>query len=271
MDVPLINRLKTKEYFTFSADEGARDIVKDILKTAGLKQNFLLRTANCKDLIAGTSGETRYLLYNSAFMNEIQQKKPWAWIELGVLVHAIGHHLVGHDFQLQDERERKKEELEVDRFTGMMLYKLGGSERECNKYINYLGSIKQSEAYPPFKARMEAVRDGWLSVKNMDIANTTIGDPDNKKNDNGDIPASGDFTGERRYSPSMANFLNARFPFPPPECHTSHEIPVAEFSDCSTLGDVATKIESTLKEKKYPYKFMSVPGGMAIVAQMEQI
>jgi len=70
--------------------------------------------------------------------------------------------------------------------------------------------------------------------------------------------------------PSMVNFLNAGFPFPPPECHTSHELPTGSFSTCNTLGQVSRKISKAFEMQNYPYRFMSVPDGFVMVAQMEQ-
>jgi CarboxypepD_reg-like domain len=70
--------------------------------------------------------------------------------------------------------------------------------------------------------------------------------------------------------PSMLNFLNAKFPFPPPECHTAYEMPRRIFSECKNLGDVEQKISSALDVENYPYRFLSVPNGFAVVTQMEQ-
>ena len=42
--------------------------------------------------------------------------------------------------------------------------------------------------------------------------------------------------------PSMVNFLKAGFPFPPPECHTSFELPASIFVDDGYLGEVSEKL-----------------------------
>ena len=70
--------------------------------------------------------------------------------------------------------------------------------------------------------------------------------------------------------PSMRNFLNAKFPFPPPDCNSEFRIPGYVFSECKNLGDVADKITKALEAKHYPHRFLSVPNGFVIVTQMEQ-
>ena len=76
--------------------------------------------------------------------------------------------------------------------------------------------------------------------------------------------------GSAAADPSMQNFLDAKFPFPPPECHTSYELSDSVFADCKRLGDVSERITTALRKKRYPYQFMSVPNGFVIVTQMEQ-
>jgi len=69
---------------------------------------------------------------------------------------------------------------------------------------------------------------------------------------------------------SMDIFLKAKFPFPPPECHTAYEMPRRVFNNCEKLGDVEQKISDALDAENYPYRFLSVPNGFAAVTQMEQ-
>ena len=71
-------------------------------------------------------------------------------------------------------------------------------------------------------------------------------------------------------APSRSAFYEAKFPWPPPECNTSFEIPRNTFANCSILGDVNQIISNSLSNQNYPFKYMFVPGGFAVITQMEQ-
>ncbi len=71
-------------------------------------------------------------------------------------------------------------------------------------------------------------------------------------------------------APTRSAFYEAKFPWPPPECNTSFEIPRNTFANCSILGEVNQIISNSLSNQNYPFKYMYVPGGFAVVTQMEQ-
>jgi hypothetical protein len=71
--------------------------------------------------------------------------------------------------------------------------------------------------------------------------------------------------------PSWTEFQKAAFPFPPPECYQATKLDrYQSFYDCQTLGDVAKRVGFAFGLKGYPYRFMSVPEGFAVVTQLEQ-
>ncbi|MCB0532529.1 MAG: hypothetical protein KDD14_10060 [Saprospiraceae bacterium] len=71
-------------------------------------------------------------------------------------------------------------------------------------------------------------------------------------------------------SSNLDRFLKANFPFPPPPCFQHLTLPANIFTRCSTFGQVAQNISKALATKKYPFRFMSVPDGFAVVTQIEQ-
>jgi hypothetical protein len=80
----------------------------------------------------------------------------------------------------------------------------------------------------------------------------------------------GDSSGQIGNDKAMETFLKAKFPFPPPECHTAYEIPKSVFENCENLGDIEQTISKALDTEDYPHKILSVPNGFAVVTQMEQ-
>jgi hypothetical protein len=131
-----------------------------------------------------------------------------------------------------------------------------------------LGSIaKENEKSNDVYDEIEIV----TGSSNPGKPNKSGGHGNKKVKNNNNIPNhNADDLVEKNEAPSMIAFENSKFPFPPPECHTAYEMPIRVFSECKILGDVEQKISAALDAENYPYRFLSVPNGFAVVTQMEQ-
>ena len=213
-------------------------------------QNFILNASDCNKAIAIYSKGERYILYNPDFLYNED-----AWCVYGVFTHLILH-FVQKDLSIWPNVDDRKEiELEADRISGVILRSLGASYEEAEICIENFYGNNNNKVYPQTKARKNSFLGYW-SVQWGNMGGLDKIDPTIQKTSSEDQ--------------SMANFLKARFPFPPPECHTSYELPVNTFLDCRSLGDVGDKITKALEAKKYSYRYRSVPDGFAIVTRMEQ-
>jgi len=126
-------------------------------------------------------------------------------------------------------------------------------DNDLNIFMQDLDLVDPNEVVPPRNPNKSNGGQGY-----------DMEDDDGKSDDNYDTPSA-------PYEDSaMKNFLNAKFPFPPPECHTAYEMPGRVFKNCENLGDVEQKISDALDTENYPYRFLSVPNGFAVVTQMEQ-
>ncbi len=212
-----------------------QQLVTEILERGGdLEQNFTLIQANVENVSAVLDGQNRYILWNQDFWENATPL-----MRLTSFAHEIGHHLNEHHFT---EQSRELEEREADIFTGFILGMKNIPPRNIS--IELGATVFVTSAYD----RMQALLQGYaISAKNLEIASLAF------END-----------------PSWDAFQKAEFPFPPPQCYQLAEISPGSFSEAKTLGDVGKKISLAFGQLGYPYRFMSVPDGFAVVTQLEQ-
>jgi hypothetical protein len=227
------------ELYAFSTNVPTMDnIVKNILEMAGgLKRNFYIVQTNVENVSAVIYEGKRYLLWSQDFLENANRIEAY-----GSVAHEIGHHLNGHSLKSE---LKDIEEKEADFFMGFILYKANFSEGEIRDFLSKMPKIEGTSLD---ETRYKTVIEGFKKSETA-IKLKGLGWEDD---------------------PSMASFLKAGFPFPPPECHTSYELPNYIFSNNQTLGDVSRKITKALGANDYPFRYMSVPDGFAIVVQMEQ-
>jgi len=208
----------------------------------GLKQNFVIRQTSVANVSAVVDGEKRYLLWSQDYIAKASTLEAFASV-----AHEVGHLVNKHTLEAENS---KKESAEADLFMGFVLAQ--AQERKYSKIdvIAYFKSnTKASCCSKDSSDRLGNILKGFEKGDNH-ITVKNFGPWDTDEN--------------------LKRFLDADFPFPPPQCHTSHEIPYRAFPNCNNLGQVAEKISTVLSEKNYPNRFMSVPNGFAIVTQMEQ-
>lgn len=175
-----------KEVYTYKPSAEALQIVGQIMNVNVLPQNFIVRSADCSNALATTVGKQRYILYNTSFLENFKKEAKTKWAAYSVLAHEIGHHLSNHDLEETDPRVRKRYELEADKFSGGMLYRMGATLEEAQAGINTFSLGSESGFYPPKRARLEAVAVGWKQAEELAaVAENSVGavsaDSDEKK------------------------------------------------------------------------------------------
>ena len=78
---------------------------------------------------------------------------------MSILAHEIGHHLSGHT--ITKKGSNPNDELEADKYSGFVLYKLGASLSDATYAIRELGSENGSSTHPPKSERIRAISQGW--------------------------------------------------------------------------------------------------------------
>ncbi|MCC6458855.1 MAG: tetratricopeptide repeat protein [Saprospiraceae bacterium] len=156
--------------YTYAASAEARQVVERIMRANVLPQNFVLRAADCQNALATTIGKQRLILYSTSFLEHFKTASQTQWAAYCVLAHEIGHHLSNHDLEQSNPAERKRYELEADRFAGGTLFRLGATLEQAQAGINTFSSETTSTTHPPKRARLEAIAVGWKQAEELHAA-----------------------------------------------------------------------------------------------------
>ena len=153
--------------FSVDSKKEAEDAVASIVRYTGLTQNFLIvENPGIPTAIAYIKDRQRYIAYNPQFMLRVKDRTKSDWGAISVLAHEIGHHLSGntlikHKLNLQDE-------LDADRFSGFILYKMGASLEDAKSVINLVELNSNPETHPPKTQRLIAITLGWLDANKLE-------------------------------------------------------------------------------------------------------
>lgn len=158
------------DYYGFTSNSEAEQVVTDIMDQLGLQTNFIvmacpnLRNAFAVNIDADI-GKIRYIIYDNAFLERIDVKTNTDWAAVSILAHEIGHHLNGHT--LDGIGSRPPKELESDEFSGFALYKLGASLEEAQAAMANLASARTSLTHPAKADRLAAIERGWKNAEDL--------------------------------------------------------------------------------------------------------
>lgn len=162
--------LTTNKLYGFTSDNQAQSALTKIMNYTGLPANFKLMAADvdiaCAVIQQKSSGDIRYIMYNQQFMMQVEDLTKNHWAETSILAHEIGHHLSGHT--LLKGGSRPDIELEADRFSGYILYKMGATLDDAQIAIKTFSSDYISSTHPAKKSRLVAITNGWLAAKEQD-------------------------------------------------------------------------------------------------------
>ena len=157
--------LDTTQLYGFTSDQEAELALQRIMKYTGLPSNFTIQAANVPNAAAVIQGKDRYILYNQYFMLRIRDATNTDWSAVSILAHEIGHHLAGHT--LEESGSRPEKELEADRFSGFVLYRMGAGLEEALVAVERLATEVGTHTHPSKSARRAAITNGWLSAKEL--------------------------------------------------------------------------------------------------------
>ena len=145
-----------------------KQVVAEIMKYTGLPANFVVvegKVPNAAAVIMQGPDKVprRVIAYNPAFMGEvIQATKSNNWAPVSIMAHEIGHHLSGHT--IVPGGSQPPIELESDKFSGFVLYKMGAPLADAQRAIATLIPEKDGETHPGRKKRLAAIASGWTEA-----------------------------------------------------------------------------------------------------------
>lgn len=148
-------------------DAGAgADVVAQIMRYTGLPQNFDVIQSNevpnaaAVILLGPDELPRRVIAYNDQFMNEVRgATSNNDWAPISIMAHEIGHHLSGHT--IQPGGSQPPTELEADKFSGFVLYKMGARLADATKAMSTLVPESDGPTHPGRSKRVRAIEEGW--------------------------------------------------------------------------------------------------------------
>ncbi|GAB2516651.1 M48 family metalloprotease [Spirosoma aerophilum] len=144
----------------------AEKVVDRILKPIGLLRNFkVIECSNTDNCFATVLKGQRFIVYDGAFMQQIEEETETDWSAISIMAHEIGHHLQGHTIDGRGGQPIK--EIEADKFSGFVLHQLGASLEDATVAVRALGDEHATSTHPAKPARIDAIRKGWLEAEAM--------------------------------------------------------------------------------------------------------
>ena len=151
---------------TATSNVHAERVVDRILRPIGLMRNFkVIECSNTDNCFATVLKGQRFIVYDAAFMQNIEEETETDWSAISIMAHEIGHHLQGHTIDGQGGQPQK--EIEADKFSGFVLHQLGASLDESLVAVKALGNERATPTHPAKPARIDAIRKGWLEAEAM--------------------------------------------------------------------------------------------------------
>lgn len=155
-----------ENYSGYSFSMKSQLLVMGILNKIGISEtNFILKTCDETNNASAVFWKNkRYLILDEYFLDSLNKNDTY-WFYLFVLSHEIGHHLYGHTLTKSDLATSRNQELEADKFAGLIIRKFDGN---LNNIKNALGSINHPKtndsSHPIIKDRLNAAYLGYNST-----------------------------------------------------------------------------------------------------------
>lgn len=148
-------------------------VIEDICAHIGLTCNFDVFPARVPNAMAYMIDGKRVVMYNPEFIEKVQHGNGQpSWETLSVLVHEIGHHLLGHMFV--NDGNFPARELEADKFSGFLLYRMGATLKEAQANIRTMAQEKETSSHPGRSRRLVAVEQGWKAARTVALEETDL-------------------------------------------------------------------------------------------------
>lgn len=159
----------------FGDDEGVSASIDRIVKQVGLEKNFvLIKDFSINNCCALMYQGVRVIVYDPLFLNKVNNatNRGTSWASLSILAHEVGHHLQGHTVRAPlNYQDKRKMELEADKFSGFIMQSLGATLEQSLAAIKSIRNISQTinSTHPEKELRIKAVTDGYIQSRAISI------------------------------------------------------------------------------------------------------
>ena len=140
-------------------------MVDRIMDYTGLPKNFVVTAGPVPNALAVIMLDKqrvprRVIAFNPDFISQVTSATGGdSWAPVSIMAHEIGHHLSGHT--ITSGGSRPEIELEADKFSGYVLYKMGAPLVDSTKAILAMGSPTEQPTHPARDRRAAAITQGW--------------------------------------------------------------------------------------------------------------
>lgn len=147
------------------APADCRGMVDKIMGYTGLPANFVVTAGPVSNAMAVILLDKqrvpqRVIAFNPDFIGATQRVTGGdRWAPVSIMAHEIGHHLSGHTITAGGSRPEI--ELEADKFSGYVLYKMGAPLADATRAIMAMGSDVDQPTHPAKGKRADAITQGW--------------------------------------------------------------------------------------------------------------
>lgn len=157
-------------------------IINNIVSYSGLPNNFKIYRADYIDnAFATIIDNQRVIVYDSKLFNDVEWYSDSFWTSISILAHEIGHHLSGHT--MDDFGSTPLKELEADKFSGYILYKMGATKEQSILAMSLLGSENDSSTHPSKSRRINSIISGWIDSNDQRYRSALPPAPNGKPED----------------------------------------------------------------------------------------
>ena len=164
------------------APSDCRDMVAKIMNFTGLPQNFVVVQADVRNaaaviLLDDQQIPKRVIAFNPKFIDLVRQATHGnLWAPVSIMAHEIGHHLSGHT--IIPGGSQPPIELEADKFSGFVLYKMGAGLNDAQTALEALvPEGPDGKTHPGRGKRLSAIREGWQQACVQQHGSCTDGQP----------------------------------------------------------------------------------------------
>ena len=149
---------------SFASVYEAKSIIVGIADSVKWKENFSVREQNgIRNAYATIINKARWIVYDNAFLEDIDAYAETKWASISVLAHEVGHHYYNH--VVSNSGSTVPKELEADFFTGYVMHKLGSTLEQATAAMQAIGTDRQTSTHPAKKDRVNAITRGWNQSK----------------------------------------------------------------------------------------------------------
>ncbi len=157
---------------SFQSTYEAKQVVNSMLGIINwADQNFNLREqSGIQNAYATISGGQRLIVYDNAFLEDIDAYAKTKWASISIMAHEVGHHY--YDHVVSGKGSNVPSEIEADAFSGYVLQKQGATLEQAIAAMKAIGTERQTATHPAKADRLAAITRGWNAAKASTPATT---------------------------------------------------------------------------------------------------